>query len=338
MSHSNSSLNTFADCQAKYEHRYVLRTPIVGPISPHLTFGSMAHEVLHKAGLLRDAYKDGVLVRGDYIEVIPSEVLHSDLKTFFNIRSWERYFTDVIKQTAKYEDMLIKEIIGEGKGDVRIEREVKINVPTEKLLQLGYVLDQALVGVIDLLILTDTHAYVIDYKFSTKQKTQDDFDMDSQLPLYGMLVHTTYGIPLYNIKYGYIDILKQDFGMPTILTNGTISRSKSQNVSQEMYGKAIEAVHKDRGDWDEDLLKPGGYYYDAWCNMALNKIAYMSMQWLDLEVYNGVVKDLFNAAKMIDHIVKNKMPFLKKYSSYSCKNCEYLTNCKPWLEVNNDRA
>ena len=30
---------------------------------------------------------------------------------------------------------------------------------------------------------------------------------------------------------------------------------------------------------------------------------------------------------------ENNMPFVKKYDSYSCKNCEYLKSCKPWLEV-----
>ena len=50
MAHSNSSLNCFANCMAKYEHNYILHTPPCKPVSPHLTFGTMAHEVLYNAG------------------------------------------------------------------------------------------------------------------------------------------------------------------------------------------------------------------------------------------------------------------------------------------------
>ena len=65
MSHSNSSLNTFAYCMAKYEHSYILHTPPCKPPSPHLEFGTMAHDVLHKAGQLRDEANDGVIAKGE---------------------------------------------------------------------------------------------------------------------------------------------------------------------------------------------------------------------------------------------------------------------------------
>ena len=62
----------------------------------------------------------------------------------------------------------------------------------------------------------------------------------------------------------------------------------------------------------------------------------MSKQWADIEVCDGVIKDLINAAKMIDFMIEHKMPFLKKYDSYSCGSCEYLNTCKYWLNVNGE--
>ena len=334
MSHSNSSLNAFSNCMAKYEHNYILHTTPCKPISPHLTFGIMAHDCLYKAGKLRDEADDGVLQPGEYQTVIPSEVLYDDLKNEFGISNWLNYFTPVIKQTAQYERDLVKELIDTQTGNVSVEREIKLQLTVDQLKELGYEgITQPLVGVIDCLMYTKTHAIIIDYKFSSSKKTQDDFDMNSQLPLYALFVHTLYDIPLHNIKYGYIDIPKQMFGMPTVLSNGTLSRAKSQNVSQEMYEKAVIAVH---GEDPYYNCKKGGYYYDCYCNLALNKAAYLSIQYLDMEVYENITDDLMKAAKMIDFMIDNKMPFLKKYDSYSCKSCEYLTACKPWLTVNGD--
>lgn len=329
MSHSNSSLNCFASCMAKYEHSYILHTPPCKPASPHLAFGVMAHEVLYKAGKLRDEVEDGVIEKGEYQTIIPSEVLYDDLKQEFNITNWQGYFTPVIKEVAKYEKQLIQELIATNTGEVTVEREVKLQLTVEQLQQLGVRgVNQPLVGIIDLLIYTKTHAVILDYKFSGTKKSQDDFDMNSQLPLYALLVHMNYDIPLHNIRHGYIDIPKQNFGVPTLLSNGTLSRSKSQNVSQEFYEQAVIAVHGDDSYYN---CKPDGYYHECWCNLALNKPAYLSIQYLDFEAYLGITQDLFNAAKMIDFMRENKMPFLKKYDAYTCKSCEYINSCKKWL-------
>lgn len=333
MSHSNSSLNTFANCMAKYEHNYILHTPLSKPVSPHLTFGSMAHEVLYKAGLLRDEVEDGVIDNEKYYQIIPSEVLYNDLKQVFGIKNWNNYFTNVIKETAKIEKSIVNEIIEEHANEnITIERELKMQLTVEELEALGfYGIKQPLVGIIDLLIYTGQRAVILDYKFSSSRKTQDDFDMNSQLPLYAFMVNKIYDIPLHEIKYGYIDIPKKDFGTPVILSNGTLSRSKEQNVSQEMYEKAVTAIHGE--DDPKYNCKPGGHYYDCWCNLALNKPAYLSMQYLDMDVYANVTEELMKTAKMIDFMKENKMPFLQKYDSYSCRNCDYLEACKPWLTV-----
>lgn len=74
---------------AKYEHNYILHTPPCKPLSPHLPFGTMAHEVLEKAGRLRDETEDGVVSNDTYYNIIPSEVLYPELKQYFCISSWE---------------------------------------------------------------------------------------------------------------------------------------------------------------------------------------------------------------------------------------------------------
>lgn len=333
MSHSNSSLNCFASCMAKYEHNYILHTPPCKPLSPHLPFGTMAHEVLEKAGRLRDETEDGVVDKDAYYNIIPSEVLYPELKKYFGISSWEKYFTPIIKQIAKYEKELGQDIL-EQCSRLRILREVKLQMTPAELLKYSiYPLHEPLVGVVDLLFLGTNCATIIDYKFSTKTKGQDEFDMNSQLQIYALLVHHNFGIPLRNIQIGYIDIPKQEFGQPTLLSNGTLSRAKSQNVSQEMYKRAVVAIHGDDPYYNCD---EGGYYYDAWCNFANNKCAYLNTRYLEQDAYEGIVKDVIDAASMIDYMKDHKMPFLKKYDSYSCKDCEYLTACKPWLTVGGD--
>ena len=194
MSHSNSSLNCFASCMAKYEHRHILHSESK-KISPHLTFGAMAHEVLYKAGVLRDNARDNINV--DYETVIPSEVLYQELKNEFQIKNWRAYFKPIIKKVAEYEQECINEL-GE---NVQVEREIKLQLTVEQLQQLGYYnIKQPFVGIIDLLIYTPTKAIILDYKFANKKKTQDNFDMDSQLPLYALMVHILYDIPLHNIQ------------------------------------------------------------------------------------------------------------------------------------------
>ena len=113
MSHSNSSLNTFANCMAKYKLSYI--DGIHETDSPHLTFGSIAHDVLYKAGKLRDECLDGVS-DNEYKTIIPSEVLYDELKSYFNINNWEKYFTPIIKKIYEYETKFIKELTMNGKS------------------------------------------------------------------------------------------------------------------------------------------------------------------------------------------------------------------------------
>lgn len=329
MSHSNSSLNCFVTCQRKYYHNYIAHTPSEIKFFPHLEFGTMAHEVLEKAGNLRDNAEAGI---EDYNICIPSEVYREDLKEYFNIKKWYTYFTVVCKQVAEYEKELIQQL-----DTPTIEREVKISFNPNDLVTYGLAkqgeFTEPLVGVIDLLMYDYNNAIIIDYKFSSKKKTQDDFDMNSQLYLYALFVHLQYDIPLHNIRIGYIDIPKVDFALPTLLSNGTLSRAKNQNVLQKMYIAAVKALHPD--NWKEQIA-PNGYYHDIVNELALNKAAYLQIQYLEIDAYQGIITDLLDTAKRIELIKRENLPYLAKYDSYSCKGCEYLHSCKPWLNVNND--
>lgn len=330
MSHSNSSLNCFADCMAKYKHRYVLHTPPCKPPSPHLTFGTMAHDVLYRAGTRRDEYHDGLEL--EYESIIPSEVLYPELKTEFQINSWHKYFLPVIKQIVEYENESKEFVLSQSKS-LQIFRELKLQMSPDEVYERYKVhVKQPFVGIIDFLSLGDNCAVIFDYKFSSSRKTQDDFDQNSQLPLYAELVNKEYGIPFRNIKVGYIDIPKKMFDEPVVLSNGTLSRSKSQNVSADLYKKAVEAIH---GNDPKYNCNKNGYYYECWCAMQLNKAAYLTVQYLDDECRKEIMNDLLITASMIDNVIGQGM-YLRKYSSYSCAGCEYINTCKPWLGVGNE--
>lgn len=329
MSHSNSSLNCFTACERKYYYAYVKQVKPDVPPSPHLTFGTMAHEVLEKAGNLRDNCDAGI---PDYNICIPSELQYPELKNYFGIKNWQVYFTLVCKQVAEYERELCKEY-----NNPTIEREIKLSLTPTELYNRKYLYEgeatQPLVGVVDLLIRTDKAATIVDYKFSTKKKTQDDFDMNSQLYLYAMLVHEIYNIPLREIKIAYIDIPKQDFAMPILLTNGTLSRAKNQNTLQSMYITAIQALHPD--NWQQQITE-GGYYHDIVNELALNKAAYLQSQYLDMDAYNHIIPELFDVIRHIEIINKYNLRWLTRFDAYTCKSCEYMHSCKTWLNLNKE--
>lgn len=328
MSHSNSSLNCFLACPHKYKMMYI---DGIKPdtVSPHLTFGIMAHDVLYKAGIRRDEAEDGVISEGDYSPVIPSEVLYSELKEYFGIPNWEQYFKPVIKQVAEYEKKILSELVRP-----IVNRELKLQLEPDRLYQISKLhINQPLVGVIDFLAIDEFYenAVILDYKFSSERKTQSDFDMNSQLYIYALLANKEYGVPLRNIEVGYIDIPKKPIDKPIVLKNGTLSRSKSQNIPAEIYKKCVIAVHGNDPYYNCD---EGGYYEDIYHNLVNVKPAYLSTQYLDIDAYYSITGDVEQTAFLIDRMVRDGLPFCRKYDSYSCKSCDMLNKCKKWLQVN----
>lgn len=332
--HSNSSLNSYSNCQMRYKLSYIDKIK-PDKISPHLTFGIMAHEVMYNAGRLRDDHKDGVIGETDYYPVIPSEVLHPELKDEFKIDCWNDYFMPVIKQVAKYEEAAIKQLSDETGLPAIVAREVKLSVSASQREELEHhplpegEMD-GITGVIDLLIYNEAGAIIYDYKFSSSVKGNADFEENSQLQLYAYLVHMNYDVPLHNITIGYIDIPKQMSSKPVMLTNGKLSRAKSQNCTAETYELYVKALHGE--DDPEYNCKPGGYYYDCYCELKLNKAAYLTTRRLDLDIYQAILADLTRTSYEIDaKKAQVEASWLRKYDSYSCKGCEYKKYCKPWL-------
>lgn len=95
-----------------------------------------------------------------------------------------------------------------------------------------------------------------------------------------------------------------------------------------MYKLAVEAIHEDDPYYN---CEPGGYYYETYCELQLNKPAYLQTQYLDIEAYHNIINDVLNTIEVIENIQKNHLKFLRKYDSYSCKSCEYKKYCKCWL-------
>lgn len=333
MSHSNSSINAFCSCQRSYLYNYIQHAKPCKAPSVHLTFGTMAHEVLLKAGILRD---DQQYV-SDYQQVIPSEILYLNEKEYFKISSWNLYFTHVIKQVAQYEDDIVSEMLVRCGNGVKIKREYKMSLSPQQIGE-EYPntpeLRDNFVGVIDLLVLSEDNQYatIVDYKFSTKAKTQEDFDMNSQLYAYALMVHCEFGTPLRNIQIAYIDIPKTEFAMPKLLQNGTLSRSKEQNVSQALYLEAIKICHPD--DW-KSMTEPGGYYYDILNELSLKKAAYLQKQWLDTDIYQNIIGQLVLTMYVMDELnSKDDSYYVGKFDARECKDCAFVNVCKPYLYIN----
>ena len=308
MAHSQSSVMCYLGCQKQYELQYIDKCTPEERFMPHLEFGSMAHKVLEEAGKLRDNLEAGI---PDYDVCIPSELSYPMLKDYFNISSWSRFFIRVCKRVADYERALIENLNKKTSSGLEIFREKKFTIPS------GY--EQPHTGVIDLLLLSNDRQYaiIIDYKFSSHVKTQEDFDHNVQLYLYAYFVNKEYGVPLKNIQIGYIDIIKQDSSEPIVLSSGKLSKNKSQNV---LYDDYIDKIIELNLDVDE--------YKDFLNELKLRDVAYISLEPIDDNNYNILVKSYLEAVDDIECKKKDKKPFLRKIDAHSCADCRFKEYCR----------
>lgn len=309
MAHSQSSAGTYLSCQKRYELQYIDRCTPEEKFMPHLEFGSMAHKVLEDAGRLRDSSADEIT---DYTSCIPSESSYPMLKDYFNIMSWERYFSRVCKRVAQYEEALISNIATKSPTGCEIYREKKYSLPS------GYA--QPHTGIIDFMLISNDkqHAIICDYKFSSRVKTQDDFDYNCQLYVYAYAVNQEFGVPIKNIQIGYIDIIKQDSSEPVVLASGALSKSKSQNVLLEDYIDKIIELELDIDDYREFLDE-----------LRLKDVAYISLQEVNIDTYNVM---LTSYMECVDDIERKRSDtnckFLRKIDSFSCSDCPYKYACR----------
>lgn len=308
MAHSQSSIGCYLACQKMYELQYIDKCPPEEKFMPHLEFGVMAHKVLEDAGRLRDSVEAGV---PDYQVCIPSELAYPMLKDYFNIMSWNRFFIRVCQRIADYEKALIQNMNKQTSSGFEIFREKKFTIPS------GYQTPHT--GIIDLLFLSNDkqHAIIIDYKFSSRVKTQEDFDYNVQLYLYAYFVNKEYGVPIKNIQIGYIDIIKQDSSEPVVLASGKLSKNKSQNVLYEDY---IDKIIELELDIDE--------YKDFLDELKLRDVAYISLEHIDENNYNVLVKSYLEAVDDLENRVATKKPFLRKIDAHSCAECRFKEYCR----------
>ena len=312
MAHSQSSVGVYLSCQKRYELQYIKKCKAEERFMPHLEFGSMAHKVLEDAGNLRDSHDAGI---PDYNQCIPSELMYPMLKDYFNIMSWQRYFIRVCKRVAEYERVLIQNISKKTNSGCEIFREKKFSLAS------GYTNPHT--GIIDFLLISNDkqHAIICDYKFSSKVKTQDDFDYNAQLYVYAYAVNREFGVPLKNIQIGYIDIIKQDSSEPIVLKSGELSKSKSQNVLYEDY---IDKIIELELDIDN--------YRDFLDELKLRDVAYISLQYIEADTYNIMIKSYMDAVDDIENKRTNSnCKFLRKIDSYSCGDCMFKSDCRKEL-------
>lgn len=247
-------------------------------------------------------YKDNIKKSNIYLEFgemahkvletreIPDEALYSNLKDAFDIKSWDKYFKNIFNTL----DNLL--------SDYNIlNKELKINY-------------KSITGVIDLVCQhkQSKEFYLFDYKFTENPKTYDDIFLDEQLKIYAYLMNKTFWIDYDKINVGYISIPKKQIDYPQILKNGTLSKSKSQQTTYELYVELIDKLKLNKNDY-LDILE---YLHDIqYIKTIISKV--------DEE---QVLKTILNLENTIYNMDNSKLMYCN--NSAKCKNCDYIKECK----------
>ena len=69
-------------------------------------------------------------------------------------------------------------------------------------------------------------------------------------------------------------------------------------------------------------------------NALSRAVIFPNIYWNNVRAIHGYIEAIWTALYLVDKIKQENLPYLKKYDSFSCKSCEYLHSCKPWLNVN----
>lgn len=272
---SHSEISTYLDCQKKWELQYIkgLRTT-----NEHFRFGSMGHKVLETG-------------------VIPPETLYPDLKEYFGISSWEKYFQPILTEiSSRFSDYEI------------IHREYKVE-------------NDLLVGVIDCVWRNKiTGRYLItDYKFSNSDKGNEDILLDEQMYIYAVMYACENNLSLDQIDIGYISIPKQQLDEPRMINNNRLSKDKSQRVTYDSYLKAIIEHNLNVDDY-KDIL-------EVLKDKTLLTIAISPINQSMAE------RIMFNIDKVLLDMQKG---YILEKCTFMCKKCEYLQYCKYGKEIKQD--
>lgn len=221
--------------------------------------------------------------------LIPDETLYPELKEAFKITSWKDYFTTIFTEV----DELLKEY-------ETIDTELKLE-------------SMSLKGVIDLVMRHKTTGRILllDYKFSTSDRTLDDVYLDEQLYIYSILYHNHSDIALENIDIGFITIPKGDFDKPQILKKGGLSKAKSQKTTAKAYMQAIIDNNLNVADYEDILTELSGKQLIKFCVTEIN------------------IPMLHRVCENIDNVIKDMdKGYVLEKCSHMCGRCDVLQYCK----------
>jgi hypothetical protein len=264
---SHSEISTYLDCQKKWELQYVkgLRVDNV-----HFQFGSMGHSVLETRN-------------------VPDETLYPNLKEQFEIKSWQNYFTLILKEIDDYfADYVV------------LQKEFRVETDDIK-------------GVIDVVLQHKETGkiLIVDYKFSNSEKGYEDILLDEQMVIYAVVYASKNNLSLSDIEIGYVNITKKEPDKPRVLKNGTLSKDKAQNTTYDLYLKTINDLCLNINDYADVLEDIKNKKLTSFCKSTINE-----------EMAVRIMKNIDNTIKDMEK------GYVLEKCSFMCKRCEFLEYCK----------
>lgn len=222
--------------------------------------------------------------------IIPDESLYPELKEAFGISSWNNYFSRIFQELDDY-----------FKDYVVLHKEYRVETDCVK-------------GVIDVVWQHKITGRILitDYKFSNKDKGQEDILLDEQMYIYAVAYASLNNLTLQDIDIGYINIPKAEMNEPRVLKNGSLSKDKAQNTTYMLYLEAIEANGLNIADYEDILAELAGR---TMCSISISNI--------NTEMAIRIMTNIDNTIKDMT----NKGYVLEK-CTFQCKYCDFLQYCK----------
>lgn len=226
--------------------------------------------------------------------VIPNEELYPELKEAFGIQSWENYFTRIFQELDDY-----------FKDYEVLHREYRVETDCIK-------------GVIDVVWKHKTTGKILitDYKFSSKDKGQEDILLDEQMYIYAVAYATLNNLTLQDIDIGYINIPKCEFKKPRVLKNGQLSKDKAQNTTYAMYVEAIKENNLNIEDYNDILIELTN---KRMCTIAISEI--------NNEMAVRIMTNIDNVIRDMDK------GYVLEKCTFQCKYCDFIQYCKYGKEI-----
>mgnify|MGYP006390833789 CR=1 FL=1 len=225
---------------------------------------------------------------------IPDEMLYPELKEEFGIESWKNYFTTILNELDEY-----------FKDYEVLHKEYRVETEDIK-------------GVIDVVWKNKTTGKILitDYKFSNKDKGQEDILLDEQMYIYAVAYATLNNLTLQDIEIGYINIPKCEMKPPRVLKNGQLSKDKAQNTTYAMYVEAIKENGLNISDY-EDILSE--ITDKRMCTIAISPI--------NNEMAVRIMTNIDNV------ILDMEKGYVLEKCAFQCKYCDFLQYCKYGKEI-----